>query len=40
MHIVHEFFTDFGSHQSRPLLHSLLASEEILYIDAMYPLII
>ena len=32
MHVLHEFFADFVSHQSRPVLKSVLASEEILHI--------
>jgi len=41
MHALYKFFfTDFGSHQSRLLLHPLLASEEILHIDATCPFII
>ena len=40
MHVLHEFITGFVSHTSRPGLIYLLASEEILHIDAMYPVII
>jgi hypothetical protein len=40
MHVLYEFFIDFGSHQSHHVLKSLLASEEILHIEAMYPFII
>ena len=40
MHVLHEFITGFVSHTSRLGLISLLASEEILHIDAMYPVII
>jgi hypothetical protein len=40
MHVLHEFITGFVSHTSCPGLKFLLASEEILHIDAMYPVII
>jgi hypothetical protein len=38
MQVLHESFTFFGSHHNHPVLKSRLASEEILHIDAMYPL--
>jgi hypothetical protein len=37
---MHEFITGFMSHTSYLVLKSLLASEEILHIDAMYLVII
>jgi hypothetical protein len=40
MHVHDQFFTALGRHQIRPGLKPLLASEEILHIDAMYPFII
>jgi hypothetical protein len=40
MHVLHEVRTCFLSHTIRPGLKSWLASEEILHIDAMYPVII
>jgi hypothetical protein len=40
MHVHDEFFIGFGSHYLRAGLKSLLASEQILHIDVMYPFII
>jgi hypothetical protein len=40
MHVLHEFRTCFLSHTIRPGLKFRLASEEILHIDTMYPIII
>ena len=40
VHVHDEYFTASGSHCIRPVLISLLASEEIMYKDVMYPVII
>jgi hypothetical protein len=40
MHVGDEFSTAIGSHPIRPALKSLIASEEILHTDTMYPFII
>jgi hypothetical protein len=40
MHVGDEFSTAIGSHPIRLALKSLIASEEILHTDAMYPFII
>ena len=37
VHVHDEFFTASGSHRIRPVLISLLASEEILHTNTMYP---
>lgn len=38
VHVLHELFAGGVSNPSRPCLLSRLASEEILHIDAMYPM--
>jgi hypothetical protein len=40
MHVDDDFSTAVGSHPIRPALKSLIASEEILHTDVMYPFII
>ena len=37
VHVHDEFFTASGSHHIRPVLISLLAYEEILHTNTMYP---
>ena len=40
MHVHDEFFAAFGSHRICPSLMSILASNEILHTNTMYPFII